>query len=65
MNDTPNPIQVQKFLGGIDYPASKQDIVSSAKDSGADDTVLDALNALPDKTYDAPTDVSQAIGAES
>ena len=65
MNDTPNPIQVQKFLGGIDYPASKQDIVSSAKDSGADDTVLGALNGLPDKTYDAPTDVSKAIGAES
>jgi len=65
MNDTPNPIQVQKYLGGIDYPASKQDIVSSAKDSGADDNVLDALNGLPDKTYDAPTDVSQAIGAES
>lgn len=65
MNDTPNPIQVQKFLGGIDYPASKQDIVSSAKDSGADANVLDALNGLPDKTFNAPTDVSQAIGAES
>lgn len=65
MNDTPNPIQVQKFLGGIDYPASKQDIVSSAKNSGADDNVLDALNALPDRTYDAPTAVSEAIGSES
>lgn len=62
MNDTPNPIQVQKFLGGIDYPASKQDIVNAATQAGADAAVLDALNSLPDKNYDKPTDVSSAIG---
>ncbi|ARJ06360.1 hypothetical protein GCM10010988_15930 [Cnuibacter physcomitrellae] len=61
MADTPNPIQIQKFLGGIDYPASKEDIVQRAKDSGADDAVLDALNAIPDKEYDAPTAVSEAV----
>lgn len=61
MADTPNPIQIQKFLGGIDYPASKDDIVQRAKDSGADDAVLDALNAIPDKEYDAPTAVSEAV----
>ncbi len=27
----PNPIQVQKYLSGIDYPASKDDIVATAK----------------------------------
>ncbi|WP_378148058.1 DUF2795 domain-containing protein [Cnuibacter sp. UC19_7] len=61
MADTPNPIQIQKFLGGIDYPASKDDIVQRAKDSGADDAVLDALNAIPGKEYDAPTAVSEAV----
>lgn len=62
MSETPNPIQVQKFLSGIDYPASKDDIVQAAQDNGADDNVLDALRNLPDQDFDAPTDVSEAIG---
>ncbi|TLM84512.1 DUF2795 domain-containing protein [Arthrobacter sp. MPF02] len=61
MADTPNPIQIQKFLGGVDYPASKDALLSSAKDSNADDNVLQALEAIPDKEYDSPTAVSSAI----
>ena len=61
MADTPNPIQIQKFLGGIDYPASKETLVSRAKESGADSNVLDALQNIPDKEYDSPTDVSSAV----
>lgn len=59
--NAPNPIEVQKHLGGIDYPASKDDIVSAAESSGADGDVLDALRAIPDRQYDAPTDVSSAV----
>lgn len=58
---TPNPIQVQKFLGGIDYPASKEDIVRTAKESGADENVLSALEGIPDREYDGPTAVSEAV----
>ncbi|HVX09005.1 DUF2795 domain-containing protein [Humibacter sp.] len=61
MNDRPNPIQVQKFLGGIDYPASKDTIVSKAEQEGADDNVLDALRNIPDREYDGPTAVSEAV----
>lgn len=61
MADTPNPIQIQKFLGGIDYPADKSTILDTAKDQGADDAVLDALNGIPDKEYDSPTAVSEAV----
>jgi len=52
---------VQKFLGGIDYPASKEDIVRTATDAGADDDVLNALEGLPDREYDGPTAVSEAV----
>ena len=61
MSDTPNPIQVQKHLGGIDYPATKEDILASARESGADDDIMKALEAIPDGEYDAPTAVSSAI----
>ncbi len=57
-----NPIQVQKFLGGINYPVSKQDLIKTAKSHGADDRVLNTLNRLPEKQYSAPTDVTKAIG---
>ncbi|MCQ6271095.1 DUF2795 domain-containing protein [Pseudarthrobacter sp. R1] len=61
MADTPNPIQIQKFLGGVDYPASREALLSSAKDSGADNNVIQALEAIPDKEYDSPTAVSSAV----
>lgn len=61
MNAPPSPIDVQKALGGIDYPASKDDIVSKAEQSGAGEDVLEALRAIPDRQYDAPTDVSEAV----
>ncbi|MBT2511985.1 DUF2795 domain-containing protein [Arthrobacter sp. ISL-30] len=61
MAETPNPIQVQKFLGGLDYPVGREDLVSKAKESGADENVLSALENLPDRQYDSPTAVSSAI----
>jgi len=64
MPDTPNPVQVQKFLGGIDYPASKAEIIAAAEDAGADDRVLEALEGIPDREYDAPTAVSREIARE-
>lgn len=61
MNETPNPIQIQKFLGGVDYPASRDALLAKAKDSGADDNILRALEGIPDKEYDSPTAVSSAV----
>lgn len=61
MNDTPNPIQIQKFLGGVDYPADRDALLAKAKDSGADANVVKALESLPDRDYDGPTAVSSAI----
>jgi hypothetical protein len=61
MAETPNPIQIQKFLGGVDYPASREALLSKAKDSGADSNVIKALEAIPDREYDGPTAVSSAV----
>lgn len=65
MAETPNPIQIQKFLGGVDYPASRDALLSKAKDSGADSNVIQALEAIPDKEYDSPTAVSSAVSDNS
>jgi hypothetical protein len=57
-----NPVQAQTFLGGIDYPASKEDLVEHAEAQGADEEVLDALRRIPDREYDGPNAVSHEIG---
>lgn len=57
-----NPIQVQKFLSGMDYPASKDEIVKHAKSKGADENIMDTLEQLPEDDYETPADVSKAIG---
>lgn len=61
MADSPSPIDIQKALGGINYPASRDDLVSNAEDSGADESVLDALRNIPDTQYESPADVSKAV----
>jgi hypothetical protein len=50
----PNPIQMQKFLGGVNYPCGRDELVEHARSKGADDDVLEHLRALPDRTYDGP-----------
>jgi hypothetical protein len=58
----PNPIQLQKYLGGVDYPISKQDLVRHARDNGADDEVIRTLERLPFDEFNSPNDVSEAFG---
>lgn len=57
-----NPVQVQKFLKGVDYPASKQDLIEHAKQQGADENVCSTLEQMADEQYETPADVSKAIG---
>lgn len=57
-----NPIQLQKHLKDVDYPASKEDLINQAKQQGADENALSALEQLPDEQYETPADVSKAIG---
>jgi len=61
----PNPIEIQKYLSGIDYPASKDDIVATAEKEGATGEALEALKNIPDGDYDAPTAVSSAVSDAS
>jgi hypothetical protein len=57
-----NPILVQKYLKGIGYPASRADIIRKAQESGADDTIMNALQKLPETQFRSPNDISSALG---
>ena len=57
-----NPIQMQKHLKGVDYPASKEDLLTNAEQLGADEDARATLDRLPDREYETPADVSKALG---
>ncbi|MCC6312948.1 MAG: DUF2795 domain-containing protein [Thermomicrobiales bacterium] len=60
--DLVNPIQIEKFLKGVNYPATKQDLVRAAEKNGGNEDVKRTLEKMPGHTFDSPKDVSEAIG---
>lgn len=56
------PVAVQKFLSGISYPATKQELIKHAKDKGAPSNVLQFMEQMDDSTFKSPVDVSRALG---
>jgi hypothetical protein len=56
-----SPIDIQKALGGMDYPATKEDIIKHAENNGGDAEVLDALKGIEDREYEGPSGVSSAV----
>jgi len=57
-----NPIEVQKHLSGIDYPASKDEVIATAESNGAPQEIIDALQQMEGTQYDGPDDVQAALG---
>lgn len=56
-----SPIELQKALSGIDYPCKRDDLVRTARNNGAGEEVIAALEQLSDATFDGPDDVSKAV----
>ena len=54
-----SPIDIQKALKGMDYPATKQQILEHAKGGGKD--VVEALQKIEDREYEGPSGVSAAV----
>lgn len=58
-----SPAQIQERLDGVDYPASKQDLINHAGKGGdKNEEVMNILKQLPDKEYNSPVDVSKEVG---
>lgn len=61
----PTPVHIEKYLKGVDYPASKDDLLTCAQRNGADQETCDLIKRLPDQRYEKPTDVTRALGSHS
>lgn len=54
--------EIMKYISGVPYPATKDDVRDYAESQGADDDVMDELDNLPDETYETPGDIEAALG---
>lgn len=54
--------EVNRFIGGVDFPANKKDLIEHARGKDAPREVLDLMENFPDQEYRSATDVGQAIG---
>lgn len=64
MADKPPVNEVTKNLSGVDFPAKKKDLVAHAKDQGAKEDVVRAIQDLPQDEYRTMADVMKAFGEE-
>lgn len=58
----PDPIDVQRHLVGLDYPAKKDQLISHAELNGAPQEVIEALQALAAEQFDDLSEVRGALG---
>lgn len=56
--------RVAKALQGAEFPAGKQYLLDYARDRGAGPKTVQALEALPERTYGNSDEVEQAVPQE-
>lgn len=54
--------EVNRFIGGMDFPAQKKDLIEHARGQNAPREVLDLMENFPDQEYRSAAEVGQAIG---
>jgi hypothetical protein len=57
-----NPIEVQKHLSGVDYPASKDEVIATAESNDAPQEIIEALQQTGAARFEGPDDVMAALG---
>jgi hypothetical protein len=55
---------VYRFLRGIRYPATKEQLVDQARSNQADAGALASLRGMPEREYSGPDEVSRVIAGD-
>ncbi len=58
------PDQIMKYAKGINFPTSKQKLVSAFRDNNAPKEILSVIDNLPDKDYNSPQDLISALSGK-
>lgn len=57
-----SPSNITRHLRGLDFPASKQDLLDRARSDNAEPEVLELLERMPDQEYQSMADVMKGFG---
>ena len=52
-----NPDDAQQYLEGVEYPANKGEIISTAESNGAPESLIEAIGRLPTPEFASADDV--------
>ena len=56
-----SPIDVTHHLKGIHFPTEKRDLVEQAKKNGAPSEIMEAIEAMPEQSYETMADVMKGF----
>jgi len=56
-----NTALVESLIEGMPLPARRDEIVQYAEVEGADEDILDALRALPDREYESADEIGETL----
>lgn len=57
-----SPAAVERYLKGIHFPTSKDDILKQAQENGAPEDVINVINQFQDEEFNSPVDIAKAVG---
>lgn len=57
-----SPATVAQALKGIDFPASKKEMIAYAKKNDADEHTITLMEGMPDEEYTSMADVFKGVG---
>ena len=58
-----NPDDAQQYLGGADYPASKEEVASAAESNGAPGELVERIQALSTPEFSSAEEVISELRA--
>lgn len=60
--EEPSPVNIGKHLRGIDFPATREELIEYAEENDADEEIIEALQDLDDREYENMADVLDQFG---
>ena len=58
-----DPDDAPQYLEGVNYPASKEDVISAAENNGAPEGLIGMLGSLSRPEYSGPEQVAEDLRA--
>lgn len=56
---------VRDYLNGLDFPASRDEVVDHVMSQGASEMVIITLASIPDQDFQSPEEINQALSRDS